>query len=70
MANIVTHRPASSFGTALRTFWESVKDARMRREAYRRTYAELAGLTDRELTDIGIARSEITRIAREHADMQ
>lgn len=47
---------------ALRT---AMAGARARRAAYRRTFAELAGLSDRELSDIGIARGDIRRIARE-----
>jgi uncharacterized protein YjiS (DUF1127 family) len=34
---------------------------------YRKTYNELAKLSARELDDIGIPRSMITRIAMEHA---
>jgi uncharacterized protein YjiS (DUF1127 family) len=32
--------------------------------SYRRTVTELAGLTDRELTDIGISRADIAAVAR------
>lgn len=39
--------------------------ARARRAAYRRTFAELDQLSDRELSDIGIARCDIHRLARE-----
>jgi uncharacterized protein YjiS (DUF1127 family) len=37
---------------------------------YVRTRDELAGLTDRELADIGLARADIERVARQaaHAD--
>ena len=31
---------------------------------YRRTANELQGLTDRELTDLGIGRGDIERVAR------
>ncbi len=34
---------------------------------YRETLRELSQLSDRELTDLGIARWEIQRIARVHA---
>ena len=34
---------------------------------YRDAVRELSSLTDRELSDIGIARDEIRAIAREHA---
>lgn len=32
--------------------------------SYRRTVAELSGLTNRELNDIGISRSDIPAVAR------
>lgn len=32
---------------------------------YRRTYAELMALTDRELADLGFSRYDVKRIARE-----
>ncbi len=38
------------------------------RRTYRRTYEELLALNDRELDDIGIARHDIRRIARETAE--
>ena len=34
---------------------------------YNRTVTELSGLTNRELADLGIARADINRIAREAA---
>jgi len=34
---------------------------------YNRTVSELQGLTNRELADLGIARTDIARIAREAA---
>ena len=35
--------------------------------AYHRTVAELSALRDRELADLGILRSDITKIARQSA---
>ncbi|NMA99251.1 MAG: DUF1127 domain-containing protein [Phyllobacteriaceae bacterium] len=35
--------------------------------AYNRTVRELNALGNRELTDLGITRSDIDRIARDHA---
>lgn len=32
--------------------------------SYRRTFAELSRLTDRELADVGLTRSDISAIAR------
>ena len=42
---------------------------RARRKRFAATYAELASLSDRDLADLRIARAEIRRIAREHADL-
>lgn len=35
--------------------------------AYQQTVRELAALDNRQLTDLGITRSDIQRIARDHA---
>jgi len=37
----------------------------LRFRSYRETIAELRSLDDRELADLGIGRSDITRLARE-----
>ncbi|MGL4279785.1 MAG: DUF1127 domain-containing protein [Albidovulum sp.] len=42
-------------------------DARRRYSVYRQTVAELNALNDRDLADLGIARSSITSIATEAA---
>jgi uncharacterized protein YjiS (DUF1127 family) len=44
----------------------STRLERRRRES--RTFSELAMLSDRDLTDLGISRSDIRRIAREAAE--
>lgn len=41
--------------------------ARQRRAVYARTVKELSGLTDRELSDINLSRSQITEVAFEAA---
>lgn len=41
--------------------------ARQRRAVFRRTWAELHALSDRDLADLGIARTEIGALAREAA---
>ena len=46
---------------------ETIRDARVRRREYNRVYGELARMTDRDLTDIGISRSSIGDIAFEAA---
>ncbi|MFT6674953.1 MAG: hypothetical protein ACJAVM_001139 [Sulfitobacter sp.] len=47
----------------------AVKKAKTRRARYLATFAELSGLTDRELADIGIPRSHIRRLALEDSRM-
>ena len=36
--------------------------------SFRKTYNELSALTERELNDLGIARADISRIARDAAE--
>ena len=40
-----------------------------RRAVYNATYRELQSLTDRDLNDLGLSRSNIGSIAREAADL-
>lgn len=44
-----------------------LKENRARWALYSRTIAELEALSNRDLADIGIGRSDIERIAQEHA---
>ena len=55
------------FGDRFRALTAAVREAYSRNKVYRRTVAELAGLSDRELADLGLHRSHIRSIAREHA---
>ncbi len=54
-----------------RTFFHQKLDhmrrAQAKRRVYRATYRELSGLTDRDLRDLGIPRSNIKRLAMEAA---
>lgn len=54
-------RQLGGFVAALREAWR-------RRQVYRRTYAELSALSTRELSDLGISRSMISRLAQEAAE--
>ncbi len=56
-----------SFSALLHKAAEGYKIARARRAVYARTYDELASLTDRDLSDIGIARSDIRELALQEA---
>lgn len=47
----------------------SMADRRERRRMYTQTFKELNALTPRELADIGIAKSDIKRIAMEAANV-
>ncbi|MDD7970705.1 DUF1127 domain-containing protein [Roseinatronobacter alkalisoli] len=46
---------------------ESVADSMSRYRVYKRTHDELSSLSSRELEDLGISRSMITRLAYEAA---
>ena len=52
-------------GSFLSRFIEDRRAARARRAVYTQTVRELGALSDRDLADIGIGRSDIRRIARE-----
>jgi uncharacterized protein YjiS (DUF1127 family) len=56
-----------SFSALVHTAAEAFKTARARRAVYNRTYDELSVLSDRDLNDIGIARSQIRDIALQEA---
>ena len=46
---------------------DRVKDSLARSKVYRASYYELSMLTDRDLSDLGIPRSDIRRLALEAA---
>lgn len=54
-----------------RTFFhqtvDNLRTARARRKVFAQTYHELSNLSDRELRDLGIPRSNIRRLAMEAA---
>ena len=54
-------------GDRLRAAMQQFREARARRALYRQTVNELAVLSDRDLADLGIARTEIHDLARVHA---
>ncbi|MDP2086540.1 MAG: DUF1127 domain-containing protein [Gemmobacter sp.] len=58
---------ASMAGTAGQGFVARLREALHRRKLYTRTLRELNGLTTRELSDLGLTRSMITRVALEAA---
>jgi uncharacterized protein YjiS (DUF1127 family) len=50
----------------IRSFFEDTKGAWALNAEYRRTYAELDNLSNRELADIGVGRCDIADISRLH----
>ena len=61
--NISIARPSGLFGALV----ADIRDGLQRRRVYNRTHAELSRLSTRELDDLGISRSMISRIAYEAA---
>ncbi|MDO5658669.1 MAG: DUF1127 domain-containing protein [Paracoccus sp. (in: a-proteobacteria)] len=62
----MTVRPAKSAASGLGLV-ARIRDNMARRALYRRTVSELRNLSDRELNDLGLSRSMITRVAHEAA---
>ncbi len=68
MAYLATrHAPSLSFAARLGEMKSHLTAAIKARRVYQRTFAELNGLSDRELADLGIARSNLRNIALEAA---
>lgn len=62
---LVTDIRSTDFGFA--TLVATVREGLARRKVYRQTLSELKSLSERELNDLGIHRSMLTRIALEAA---
>lgn len=63
----VAARPAANgLFAALR---RSVQDRLAKRAVYLRTLNELQACSDRDLADLGFARSELTKVARDSAGL-
>ena len=62
-----TSAARKGFADRLVVLRDTVLTAIAQRRTYLRTVAELNGLTDRELADLGISRLSIADIAREAA---
>ena len=56
-----------STDTGFGQFVASLREGLARRKVYRQTLAELRSLSERELSDLGMHRSMLTRIALEAA---
>lgn len=66
-ATEVSTRTQSGLNTRIATMLTNFREHRTRRKVYLRTFRELAALTDRELSDLGLGRSEIRRVAYQAA---
>lgn len=64
-ANNITAGIRLSILSAFESARSDIAEILQRKRVESRTRAELEGCTDRELNDIGISRSDISRIARE-----
>ncbi|MCB1407901.1 MAG: DUF1127 domain-containing protein [Rhodobacteraceae bacterium] len=60
-------RPGHTLVAALHHWAERLGQNARRHAEYRRVHDELAGLSDRDLADIGVGRSDIDGIARRAA---
>ncbi|AHD08117.1 DUF1127 domain-containing protein [Phaeobacter gallaeciensis] len=68
MAHVInTTDTGFTFIARLRGVAEEIKDSWARRAEYKRTYAELDSLSNRDLADIGVRRCDIPQIAHVQA---
>ncbi|MFP1644077.1 DUF1127 domain-containing protein [Pontitalea aquivivens] len=69
LAQDIHHANARTGGIGARilAFFTAIGEARARRKVYALTVRELRGLSNRELADMGVNRSMITRVALEAA---
>ncbi len=67
MAYVNTRSASVGIADRVANIVKSVKDAVERRRVYAQTVRELSSLTDRDLTDLGLARANIRDLAREAA---
>ena len=61
------HHPARSIAATVRHLAETLHSYRLKRAVYSRVFGELSALSDRDLADISIARSDIHDIAEDAA---
>ena len=67
MAYVNSRSSSVSIADRFATFFKMGKEALERRRVYLQTVAELTNLSDRDLNDLGLARANISAIAREAA---
>ena len=64
-----TRSAGASLANRFSAFRAALADRYAKYKVYRATLAELSALSDRELADLGIARSSIQSIATDAAEM-
>ena len=62
-AVLVAHSYLTKTVELIFDFFKSIDESRKRRKIIKQTIRELSSLNDKELTDIGISRSDILHIA-------
>ncbi|WP_460272569.1 DUF1127 domain-containing protein [Celeribacter sp. ULVN23_4] len=67
MAHFTADANATGFGFSPRSLFARLRDVQARHRAFTKTYNQLNALSDHELNDIGLGRSDILDIARETA---
>ncbi|MBC7477139.1 MAG: DUF1127 domain-containing protein [Pseudorhodobacter sp.] len=67
MAYVNSRSSSVSIADRFAAFFKFGKDALERRRVYLQTVTELTNLSDRDLADLGLSRSNINAIAREAA---
>jgi len=65
--NILPARPMQGFLDAVRRLKSDMAEQRRSHAVYRQVFGELTEMSDRELADIGIARSDIESISTQAA---
>ncbi|SMX43837.1 hypothetical protein MAA8898_02915 [Maliponia aquimaris] len=58
----------TGFGARVSSLITAYQTRRAKSRVFRQTYAELSTLSDRDLADLGLARSEIRRVAWQAAN--
>lgn len=64
-----TNTAVSAQPSRIAAILETVALKMRQRKAYRRTYNELCTMTERDLADLGMSRSDFRRLAKEAAEL-
>ena len=67
LQNILPARPMQGFIDAVHRLKSDMAEQRRTRAIYNQVFGDLSAMSNRDLADIGVARSDIERIATEAA---